>query len=521
MGNELLRGEISSKEIIDKTGISRATLNNYIKLGILPKPRVGQAGSDQHGAKKIGYFPVDVLDRIKMVKSLKRNGESMQAIARKFRRQPETEISSAQVSPTPEPSPCEVLPVTSFPATVAQVSSKLFLTMDFADYPAYLVNAAHEIAWINKNAANLMMHAAPEGTGDLIRQNIFKFFLSNSFRESLDNWEEIIDLHLKILKSAQLNPDAHDIFEALSGLKTSMFSGGLSEVTDEPPLFKTIPIDFVRTAEQSESFTLHTLLVEQGVVFVYVPAKTGGNEIKRILARRGEEIMALPALHTPGPATFCVMVAILQDAAKICAELPPEEYLELVNEVWRNTGDVLKKYKGIFGKWVAGGAQYYFIKGPTENHAMNAVLCAIELRAMLDTLNRQWLVRKSWGNDLQLNIAINQGQEFSGTIWSSSNVEFVALGDSVGRTVQLAEFAGSGAIWATKDVVGGLTAEQRAGIRFGVHQVEQDRKIFIPNSFTRIVDVLGRDPSENGRFADIASLPITEIMEKKTGGEQI
>ena len=29
---------ITSKEIIEQTGISRATLNNYIKMGILPKP---------------------------------------------------------------------------------------------------------------------------------------------------------------------------------------------------------------------------------------------------------------------------------------------------------------------------------------------------------------------------------------------------------------------------------------------------------------------------------------------------
>jgi len=31
---------ISSKEILDQTGISRATLNNYIRVGILPRPLV-------------------------------------------------------------------------------------------------------------------------------------------------------------------------------------------------------------------------------------------------------------------------------------------------------------------------------------------------------------------------------------------------------------------------------------------------------------------------------------------------
>ena len=31
---------ISSKEVLEKSGISRATLNNYIKMGIIPKPIV-------------------------------------------------------------------------------------------------------------------------------------------------------------------------------------------------------------------------------------------------------------------------------------------------------------------------------------------------------------------------------------------------------------------------------------------------------------------------------------------------
>ena len=51
---------ITSKDLIQKTGISRATLNNYIKLGILPKPIVRRPGPEQKGVKQIGYFPLSV-----------------------------------------------------------------------------------------------------------------------------------------------------------------------------------------------------------------------------------------------------------------------------------------------------------------------------------------------------------------------------------------------------------------------------------------------------------------------------
>ena len=61
---------ITSKEIIEKTGISRATLNNYIKMGILPKPIVRRPGPEQKSVKQIGYFPASVLESILKVKLL-------------------------------------------------------------------------------------------------------------------------------------------------------------------------------------------------------------------------------------------------------------------------------------------------------------------------------------------------------------------------------------------------------------------------------------------------------------------
>ena len=75
---------ITSKDIIEKTGISRATLNNYIKLGILPKPIVRRPGPEEKGVKQIGYFPADVLERILKVKLLKQQGNSMEDIAQMF-----------------------------------------------------------------------------------------------------------------------------------------------------------------------------------------------------------------------------------------------------------------------------------------------------------------------------------------------------------------------------------------------------------------------------------------------------
>ncbi|MBN1472673.1 MAG: hypothetical protein JW925_12915 [Syntrophaceae bacterium] len=75
---------ISSLELMERTKISRATLNNYIKLGILPKPIVTAPNDMKIRTKKIGYYPSSVLEKMKMVKIMKQEGLSILQIANKI-----------------------------------------------------------------------------------------------------------------------------------------------------------------------------------------------------------------------------------------------------------------------------------------------------------------------------------------------------------------------------------------------------------------------------------------------------
>ncbi|MDG2482333.1 MAG: hypothetical protein P8Q36_15910 [Alphaproteobacteria bacterium] len=62
---------LTSKELIEQAGISRATLNNYIALGLLPKPEVMAPEGGDSKARRIGYFPdeaVTVLERVRVLK---------------------------------------------------------------------------------------------------------------------------------------------------------------------------------------------------------------------------------------------------------------------------------------------------------------------------------------------------------------------------------------------------------------------------------------------------------------------
>jgi hypothetical protein len=157
---------------------------------------------------------------------------------------------------------------------------------------------------------------------------------------------------------------------------------------------------------------------------------------------------------------------------------------------------------------------YYFIHRPGVNYLMNAVNCAIEIREVMKELSSKWKLRKGWDTELFLNTGINEGQEFFGTIQSSNNVEFTALGDSINFASRLSDLAQDGEIWTTKNLISRLTQDERNMIRFGVHQESQSGKIFIRNSFSRIGDIITKENPHYRHLSAIAGLPITEIKEK-------
>ena len=75
---------LSSKELLEKAGLSRATLNNYIALGLLPRPLVKHPDSPDDRARRLGYFPESVLDTIKEIEALKKSGMRMSEIVAKL-----------------------------------------------------------------------------------------------------------------------------------------------------------------------------------------------------------------------------------------------------------------------------------------------------------------------------------------------------------------------------------------------------------------------------------------------------
>jgi len=531
---------ITSKEIIEKTGISRATLNNYIKMGILPKPIVRRPGPEQKGVKQIGYFPASVLEHILKVKLLKQQGNSMDDIAGMFQEAEHEEISedleseeisedleSEEISEDSESEEIseEVkselivekrLPGDPRPSPHRRVSdSDLQVTISDINSPAYLVNRNFEIEWINQPAEELIFNRNIRTIVDVESRNIFRLLLNKELRRDVRNWKEAVLLHLTVLQNRINANNLNSIYDGVTDdevkILADLYEHKSSAAREN---IYNIPVSLIKSDVKSSSFWVHSMSFREGTFFVYVPTDSVNTALLDMLSQRGRVINDLLKNKMPSLVSLCVLIADLQNSVKISAELLPAQYFELINELWQSVGPTFEKFNGIYGKHAGDGMLYYFIDKPESNYLTNAVNCAMEMREVMKELSSKWRLRKGWNNELFLNTGINEGQEFFGTIQSANNIEFTALGDTINIAGRLSDFAQNGQIWTTKNLISRLSQEERNMIRFGVHQENQNGKIFIRDSFSRISDIMKKDNPHFSHLSAIAGLPITEIKEK-------
>ncbi len=381
--------------------------------------------------------------------------------------------------------------------------------------PAYLINHNFEIEWINKPAEELIFNRNIKEMVDVEARNIFRLLINEKLRDEVSNWKETLLLHLTVLQNRISLNELKSLYEGIKESEIKILADLYTEKSNAArENIYNMPLTLIKSDDSRSSYWVHTMSFREGTFFVYVPSDTLNTALMDMLSQRDKIINELLKNRMPSLVSLCVLIADLQDSVKISAELLPAHYFELINELWQTVGPTFEKYKGIYGKHAGDGMLYYFIHRPGVNYLMNAVNCALEIREVMKELSSKWKLRKGWNNELFLNTGINEGQEFFGSIQSSNNIEFTALGDSINIAARLSDLAQNGEIWTTKNLISRLTKDERNMIRFGIHQQNRSEKFFINNSFSRISDIISSDNLHYRHLSAIAGLPITEIKEK-------
>lgn len=512
-------GMITSKVIIENIGISRATLNNYIKLGILPRPVVGPPPPEDKGIKQIGYFPEEVIARLDKVRLFKSQGRSMDEIARLFR-----EDSAMSAHRTEMPLERDRLQSTaknhnaalSEPRPYTRAADRqLKVTICDIDSPAYLINRHYEVEWINRQAEDLLFNKKVRSLVDRETRNIFRLFLEQRSSGRHDEWIDLVSLHLTILQEHIDESVLGSIYKDITPQEVSVLKDLFrSRIIARHENAFCLPISMSRPGSILKQYRVHTMTFREGTFFIYIPTDDGGSELLAMLGQRERVINDLLKHRMPSLVSLCVLIADLQDSVRISAELLPSQYFELINGLWECVGPAIENHRGIYGKHVGDGMLYYFLDKPGDNYIVNCINCAIEIREIVKKFSNKWKGIKGWDNDLYLNTGINEGQEFFGTIRSADNIEFTALGDTINVTARLTEFARNGEIWTTKNLISKLSQEERNMFRFGVHSKKRPGNGFIRDSFSRLSDLITEDNPHCRKLNAIGGLPITEIKER-------
>lgn len=496
---------ISSKDILDKTGISRASLNNYIGLGLLSRPVIMNPCA-VGGPRQLGYFPDNSIERVRRIQQLKAEGINMAKIVSMM-----SDDAAAMQDNNP-------LPLDAITIKTGNPDSReiLRVTVEELVQPAYMINHNFEVVWFNEGA-KAQFFATLSGLPATSRER--NIFLLIAMGGDLFRCETFIDFHLSLAKRRFTAETFVNICQGLAANDSLRLRQRFNEIeaVAPGPVADTL-IEIQQQIQAPGQYKTYASFFREGILLAFAPTTNESESILEMLSRRDEVIRALLRKRLPVLTQVAVLVADLQGSVRICSELPPEEYFELINEMWGLMGTIFRKYHGTCGKHVGDGMVYFFFPQPDSDYLVNALLCAMEIKKEMLRFSKTWQLRKNWLNELYLNTGITEGQEWLGTFQSSSSVEFVVLGETINQAARISDFARFGAIWATKSLVGKIPTEIRSKMRYGIRRRGSDgQEHFISSSFSMVSSFIEQDSSKSDKLRDIATLSITEVMEINGG----
>ncbi len=410
--------------------------------------------------------------------------------------------SGAGATAAPEtPSPVRTSSPTELPNAVTQIG-----------YPAYMVNRNWDIEWINDRAEELIFGRAIRKIQNIEDRHFFKLLFTTPVREMVTDFEAFVKSHLPLIQGDLPLPSRNPILMTLRGESLNWLERLWPRETHKLP-----PVDSreetLRFRQASvQGYHRVAAIFREGILIIWIPGVINLTPIVDLLTGRQQVIADLLIHKLPTLQSMAVLVADLQNSVKICADLPPEEYFELITDIWTRLEHPFRQFGGNAGKHVGDGVVRYFLakRDAAAVHTLNALLCADAIRRCMTEIDAAWKGKKNWQNHLVLNMGLHDGREWFGYIPSLPAPEFTALGDTVNIAARLTGVSRNGALWITKQALSSLPVEVMDHIIFGIRRGTGADEHFLPKTYSRVIDLPDHDRIP--KAADIANLAVTEIV---------
>ena len=500
MNSDLDSNTISSKELIAKTGISRATLNNYISLNLIPSPAVRRP-EEPGGPTKIGYFPVWVVERIERIQEMKSSGMRMTEIALHFM---DKGIEEKEIRRE-------------------GVVDFSYQSIEGIVFPAILVNSSWEIIWINESAEKVFFQESVREIPSAANRNILRLFLERGLLGQYKNWKEILTLHLRLAKRDLSDDRVEQICRQVEScpLEELRELWGGAEALEERPITQQ---DLVLRPYKGKK-TRHTLFstdFREGTLLLYTPVNMQLDQILNLLMGREKLVKALLSRRIPSLTSLCILAGRLESGLHLRTALPPHEYFDLINQVILTSHQCFKDYGGTPGRSIQEGVVCFFLSAPESprEYLHSSIQCAQALKQIVATLDKRWKYKKVWKNTLQMNMSIHCGEEWLGTIPSSLAFDFTVMGESLIEAIKLSEFAEGGSIWASKKVIENMSPADRQRVEFGVRLGTGRERFVSPGIYSQVKELVSGDELQQRGLREISNLAVTEIINVHPPEEQ-
>ncbi|OGI01342.1 MAG: hypothetical protein A2Y25_02480 [Candidatus Melainabacteria bacterium GWF2_37_15] len=131
-----------------------------------------------------------------------------------------------------------------------------------------------------------------------------------------------------------------------------------------------------------------------------------------------------------------VLFSDIRGFTTLSEHLPANELLSQLNEYFNEVYEVVIKHGGTFDKYIGDAVMaFYGDPLPVENHALQAVLTAIDMIKLLEKLNERW--KSENRQELNIGIGINTGEMIVGPVGARKMVSYTVMGDSVNTASRL------------------------------------------------------------------------------------
>lgn len=151
-----------------------------------------------------------------------------------------------------------------------------------------------------------------------------------------------------------------------------------------------------------------------------------------------EMIRALSGKFTPTGErrTLTVVFTDMRGFTAMSEQMPPEEVVKILNDCLSLQAEQVKKFRGDIDKYVGDCVVAVFAG---EDHALDAVRCAVEIHKALDSRNGT----SSTELPITVGAGIVTGEVVLGSIGSAERLDFTVIGSNVNLCARLCAMAGA------------------------------------------------------------------------------